>query len=138
MALIEKNREPTLRELMIFGLLLVPFFGLVGAFVRWRAGSWTAPTVLWAAGLLLGGMYLCTPSVRRPIYVAWMALLYPVGWVISHMLLALVYYGWVTPVGLLMRLFGYDPMRRRLGRELTSNWIKRKPVDNVNRYFRQY
>ena len=138
MALIEKNREPTSRELMIFGLLLAPFFGLIGMLVRWRTGSWTAPTALSVAGLLLVIVYLNTASVRRPVYATWMALLYPVGWAASHLLLALVYFGWVTPIGLLMRLFGYDPMRRRLGRERASNWVKRKPTENVNRYFRQY
>jgi hypothetical protein len=53
-------------------------------------------------------------------------------------LLALVYYGWITPIGLLIRLFGYDPMRRRLDRTAKSNWIRRKPIKNVDRYFRQY
>jgi len=68
----------------------------------------------------------------------WMTVMYPIGWAISHALLALVYFGWVTPIGLLMRLFGYDPMRRRLTRQKASHWVRRKPIGNINRYFRQY
>jgi len=138
MALIERNREPTSRELIIFSSLLAPFFGLVGLLVLWKTGSWTAATVLWVSGLLMSIACLCTPSIRRPMYASWMALLYPVGWAVSHLLLALIYYGWITPVGLLMRLFGYDPMRRRLGRKAKSQWIRRRPIGNANRYFRQY
>jgi len=138
MALIERNREPTPRELMVFGLLLGPFFGLIGALVLWRTGSWTVAAVLWIVGSLLAAVYLCSQSVRRPSYMTWMALLYPIGWVVSHLLLALVYYGWVTPVGLFMRLFGYDPMRRRPDRNATTRWIRRRPITNINRYFRQY
>ncbi len=138
MALIEKHREPTLYELRVFGLLLGPFFGLIGALVLWRAGAWTVATVFWIMALLSAIVYHCVPSIKRPMYMAWMAVMYPIGWAVSHALLALVYYGWVTPIGLLMRLFGYDPMRRRLNRPKASHWVRRRPIRNVNRYFRQY
>ncbi|MHC4425147.1 MAG: SxtJ family membrane protein [Planctomycetota bacterium] len=138
MALIQRNREPTPYELRMFGLLLAVFFGLTGAVVLWRAGSWRIATVCWTTATLLAIVYYCVPSVKRPMYMVWMAVMYPIGWIITHVLLALVYYGWITPIGLLIRLFGYDPMRRRLDRTAKSNWIRRKPIKNVDRYFRQY
>ncbi|MHC4116818.1 MAG: SxtJ family membrane protein [Planctomycetota bacterium] len=138
MALIERNREPTPYELRVFGLLLGPFFGLIGVLVLWRAEAWTITTVCWIIAVLSAIVYHGVPSIKRPTYMAWMAAMYPIGWVISHALLAVVYYGWVTPVGLLMRLCGYDPMRRRLYRGAASHWVRRKPIKNVNRYFRQY
>ena len=138
MALIERNHEPTPHELRVFGLLLGPFFGLVGAIVLWRAGSWTVTIACWTVALLSAIMYHCMPSIRRPMYMAWMAIMYPIGWAVTHLLLALVYYGWVTPIGLLMRLFGHDPMRRRVNRRAGSHWIRRKPIEDVSRYFKQY
>lgn len=138
MALIQKNREPTSRELRIFGLLLALFLGLIGALVLWRASSWTIATVCWTAALLVATIYYSMPSLRRPMYIVCLTVTYPIGWTITHVLLVLVYYGWITPVGLLMRLFRYDPMRRRLKRGTNSHWIRRKPNKNVNRYFRQY
>ncbi|UCE50229.1 MAG: hypothetical protein JSW47_08700 [Phycisphaerales bacterium] len=138
MALIEKNREPTSQQLKVFGLLLGPFLGLIGVLLFWRIGTWTIPVVCWIVALLWAMVYHCVPSIKRTMYVVWMAVMYPIGWLVSHALLVLVYFGWITPVGLLMRLFGYDPMRRRLGREAASNWIRRKPAGNLNRYFRQY
>ncbi len=138
MALIQRNREPTPRELEIFGSLLALFFGLIGALVLWRASSWTVAIACWTIALLTAIVYYSVPSVKRPTYMVWMAVVYPIGWTITHLLLALVYYGWITPVGLLMRLCRYDPMRRRLNRRAESHWIPRKPIKNVNRYFRQY
>jgi len=138
MALIERNREPTSSELRMFGLLLGPFFGLIGVLVLWRAEAWVIATVCWVIAVISAAVFHCVPSIKRPMYTAWMAAMYPIGWVISHVLLALVYFGWVTPVGLLMRLCGYDPMRRRLHRGTASHWVRRKPIKNVNRYFRQY
>ncbi len=138
MALIQRNHEPTSRELRIFGLLLVLFFCLIGAIVLWRASLWTIATVCWTTALLVAIVYYSVPSVRRPMYMVCLTVTYPIAWTITHLLLVLVYYGWITPVGLLMRLFGYDPMRRRLNRQAKSHWIRRKPIKNVNRYFRQY
>lgn len=138
MALIERNHEPTPHELRVFGLLLGPFFGLIGTIVLWRTGSWTVTIVCWMAALLSAITYHCMPSIKRPMYMAWMAIMYPIGWAVTHLLLALVYYGWVTPIGLLMRLFGYDPMRRRVNRRAGSHWIRRKPIKDVSRYFKQY
>lgn len=138
MALIERNRKPTPRELRVFGLLVGPFFGLIGALILWRFDTWTAAVALWLAGLFSSLLYYCIPSAREPTYAAWMEVMYPIGWVISHILLALVYYGWVTPIGLLKRLSGRDQMRCRPNRPTESQWVRRRPISNVNRYFRQY
>jgi len=138
MAIIQRNREPTPHELRIFGLLLALFFGLIGALVLWRARLWTIATLCLAIGLLSAIVYYSVPSLKRPMYMMCVAVTYPIGWTITHLLLALVYFGWITPVGLLMRLFGYDPMRRRMNRRAISHWIPRKPIKDVSRYFKQY
>ena len=138
MALIQRNHEPTPRELRIFGLLPALFFGLIGALALWRGSSWMMAFICWALALLTTTVYYSVPSVKRPTYMVWMTVMYPIGWTITHLLLALVYYGWITPVGLLMRLFRYDPMRRSLNRRAKSHWLPREPIKNVNRYFRQY
>ena len=61
-------------------------------------------------------MYYAIPNVRRLLYLGWMRVFYPIGWVVSHLLLAIVYYLVLTPIGLVMRLFGGDPMHRGFDR----------------------
>jgi hypothetical protein len=137
MALLDVNWNPSRRELRQFAMLWVGFFGLIGLYVWWGGDAPRATTVLWAlaaAGLL--GLFM--PSAVRPVYVLWMALAFPIGWTISHLLLISVYYLVVVPIGLLMRLVGYDPMNRQFDRAAKSYWAAHDPSADAARYFKQF
>lgn len=138
MAVIEINRTPSPRDLRWFGLLLPVFFALVGALVWRRTGSPMGAYVLWTGGALLGGLFACWPASRRRIYVAWMYAVFPIGWTISHLLLAGIYFLILTPIGLMLRLAGRDPIDRRLDRNRSSYWVEHQPADRAKRYLRQF
>jgi hypothetical protein len=55
---------------------------------------------------------LTLPSSLRPVHQIWMFIGHILGWVNTRIILAIGFYGIVTPVGLIMRIFGKDPMRR--------------------------
>jgi ABC-type uncharacterized transport system permease subunit len=74
----------------------------------------------------------------RPVFVGMSAAVYPIGWVVSHVLLAVVYYLVVTPTGVALRLVGRDPLQRRRDGDRQSFWIKRDGEPEVESYFRQY
>jgi len=139
MSVIEVNRNPTRRQLNQFGFIWLGFLAFFGALATWR---WEAPavgTVLWAAAVVvpvLGWLWL---GFMRAVFVGMSYAAWPIGFVVSHVVLALVYYGVLTPIGLAMRLVGYDPMRRRFEPDADSYWIERDstPVD-AGRYFRQF
>ncbi|MBW2459320.1 MAG: hypothetical protein JRI68_32810 [Deltaproteobacteria bacterium] len=57
--------------------------------------------------------------------------------VVSTVLLLALYYLVFTPIGLLARLFGYDPMGRRFERQARTYWQPSQPREGVARYFRQ-
>jgi Saxitoxin biosynthesis operon protein SxtJ len=137
MALIDVNWNPTRRELRQFALIWIGFFALLGVYSLWRHDSLQAAVTLWvvAACGLLGYV---RPGVFRPVYVVWMALALPIGWTISHLLLLIVYYLVLTPIGLLMRLFGLDPMERKFDRAAKSYWTAHDPAPDAARYFKQY
>ena len=87
----------------------------------------------------LGAILVWTwPEAGRQIYVYWMVAVVPIGWTISHLLLAVVYYLVLTPIGLIMQLSGYDPMRRKPDRSMNTYWIEHEAVKSIDRYFRQY
>jgi hypothetical protein len=137
MALIDVNWNPSRRELRQFALIWIGFFALIGVYCWWGHDSLRAASIVWAvaAAGLLG--YL-RPGVFRPVYVLWMALALPIGWTISHLLLMIVYYLVMTPIGLLMRLFGYDPMERQFECSAKSYWKTHDPAASTARYFKQY
>lgn len=73
--------------------------------------------------LLLSGLLL--PSVARRFHIFWMKVAAILGYVNSRILLSLLFYGVITPYGLVSRLVGRDPLNRR-GQGRSSYWIPRE------------
>jgi hypothetical protein len=138
MALVERNRQPSAQDLRVFGLIIAIFFGILGAIFHWKLHWPRVAMVLWTLGLLVPMIYYAVPALRWPLYMAWMAAVYPVGWLVSHLLFAVVFYGAVTPVGLLTRLFGRDPMHRRFDLQKSTYWTTLDLDTRLSSYFKQY
>lgn len=138
MALLEIHRNPSRRELSWFGLLVLLFFGLVGGLVLWRSGSMTAAVTIWSIGGGLALLYYAVRPLRLAMFRGWMVAAYPIGFVVSHLVLAMVFFLVITPIGLVMRLVGRDPMTRKFDRSADSYWIRRNPEARSERYFRQF
>ena len=136
--MIEINRNPNLRELRIFGLLLVGFSVLMGLLLHFRFEASRAALGAVVVGWSLAALYFLFPSLRKPIYLGWMFATFPIGWTVSHLVLAVVYYAILSPIGVVMRLTGRDPLQRRLDRQATSYWSRRQPPESLRRYFRQF
>jgi branched-chain amino acid transport system permease protein len=60
----------------------------------------------------------------------------PIGWVLSHILLRVIYYLVLTPVALVFRLAGRDPLALRR-RDATSHWVPFAQGEDGESYFRQ-
>jgi hypothetical protein len=116
------------RALRSFGLLTGGIWALIGVWpLVWRG----QPPRHWAlalAAVLAGGALLWPPALHYP-YRGWMALGHALGWINSRILLSIVFYGVVTPMGFVMRLFGHDPMRRGFDRTVPTYRIEREPRD---------
>lgn len=148
MALIAIDWHPDRKKLRAFALLWLVAFGAAGAVVAWRAGllgaaehqtaTWTRPFALWAAAILLPAVGLPFPRAIKPIYVLWMGASYPIGWVVSHALLAATYFGLFTLVGGIFRLVGRDALGLKMDRAASTYWVRRASRTDPRRYFRQF
>jgi hypothetical protein len=130
--------SPTRKVLRQFaGLWLVVFLGLAGweGYVRGRA--WAAAPLTIVA-LTVGLLGLGYPRLVKPIFVTWMVLAFPIGWALSWVLLGLVFFGVITPVALVLRLLGHDPLALARVQETTTYWRPKPAVVDVRRYFRRY
>ncbi|HVS62291.1 MAG TPA: SxtJ family membrane protein [Thermoanaerobaculia bacterium] len=137
--MIRIERHPSPAQLRLFGAVLFPLFcGLVGAILLFRFGLEDAAPPVWGLGAASLALALVRPALVRPIYLGLMLATYPIGWVVSHLILVLVYYGVVTPVGLVLRLAGRDPLLKRPDPARASYWREREPARDVKRYFRQF
>ena len=137
MSVIEIKKDPSRRDLRVFGILLLVFTAIVGALFYWRSHAPGVARTVWIAGAALVAVYFAVPPLRRLIYLGWIYVTFPIGFVVSHVILGLVYYGVFTPIGLIMRLIGHDPMHRKFDRAAQSYWVEHDPHRSVERYFRQ-
>jgi len=138
MALMQTNRELSPGELRLFGILQLVFLGLIGGMVLHRTGSWTLATVVWTVALLLSAFYYAMPTAQHMVFQTWIALVYPIGWIISHMLLVVLFYGVLTPIGRLLRLCRYDGLQRQLDRSTRTYWTSHNTREDIKRYFQQF
>jgi len=138
MGLIEFNHHPSRRELRVFGILLVVFCAGVGWVVAGKSGSVAIGMAIAIAGAITGLAGLVRLDWLRLVYVGWMTAVSPIGWVVSMLMMAGVFYLVVTPIALVMRMTGRDALRLKLDRNASSYWEKRVQTMDPRRYFRQY
>jgi hypothetical protein len=108
-----------------FGLLFTVVFGLIGAWMWWKASDYAAVAFALAALFLLAA--LAFPRVLRPLNSAWMRLGLLLNRVVSPIVMGVIFFGLLTPVAAIMRLRGRDVLQRRFDPARESYWIRRDP-----------
>ncbi len=138
MALVDINWNPPRNELRVFAILQLVFFAIVAWLVHQRAAAAGPATAIVVASAVVAVVGLLKPTWLRVMYVVWMAIVFPIGFVVSHLLMAVVFYLVVTPIGLMMGSLGRDPMHRKFDRDAKTYWQPRKPPQGTRGYFRQF
>ncbi len=137
MAMMEINWNPSRKELRQFGFLCLAFFGAIAAW-KWSHDGVTLGVQVLAAAAVAGGVLgAAAPQALKYVFVGWIVAVFPIGWTISHLLLGFIYFLVLTPIGLVLRALGHDPMNRTLDREAKTYWTTHEQAP-VARYFRQF
>lgn len=126
----------TNRVLRQFAALSILVFG---GMAYWQGLQERSTLALILAGLavLIGPLGLAKPQAIRFVFVGMTAVAFPIGWLVSHVVLALLFFGMFTPVALLFKLIGRDALARRQRPEVPTYWAAQPVVKNVRSYFRQ-
>jgi len=132
------NLKPTDKILREFGVISIFGFGLLGALAAWKWDAWTLACMLWATGVVALLLALLRPRMLRWLYVPLMVAAFPVGFVVSNMILFILYFGLFTPIALVFRVAGRDALRRKLQPDCDSYWIEKKDPRPVSQRFKQY
>jgi hypothetical protein len=108
-----------------FGLVFAGFFAVLTLHNWWRSGrAWPIELAIAAACLAVA---LVRPNLLNWPKRAWTKLGSLLGTIVTPIVMSLLFFLVVTPVGLLMRLAGKDSLRRRGPRPGDSYWIMREP-----------
>jgi len=120
------NQQHGTKDLRQFGLLVGGLFAVIGLWpVLFRSES----PRLWA--MIVGGLLVLLgavlPQSLKQVYAGWMKLGHMLGWINTRIILGIIYYGLVTPMGLVMRLMGKDSMQRSFREDVPTYRVVRVP-----------
>lgn len=138
MAVVEINWRPSPKHLRIFSVLQIVFFAILAVWLLKGTDCARIANTALVVSLIVGIVGFVWPPLMRVVYVAWMVLVFPIGWTVSHVMLAMLFYLAITPIAIIMKLCGYDSMQRKFDRQAATYWIRREPSDDTSRYFKQF
>lgn len=101
---------------LLTGAILVILFGLL---VPWLRGH-SLPQWPWMIAAILWALAFITPTTLKPVYQVWMRIGLVLGWVNTRIILGIVFYGLIMPMGAIMRLVHRDTMARKFEVELQT------------------
>ena len=122
-----KNIPSTRRDVRRFGLSVGPVFVLLGLIlIYYNRGS--AYWIL-GVGVIISVFGLALPVLLKPLQKAWMTLAVILGWVMTRVILTVLFYLVFMPIGLIGRLFGKQFLDQTTDRSATSYWRVRDPSE---------
>ncbi len=131
------QRNPDNRMLRQFAVLWILFFGVIAFSQHFRSHNTTASVIVGMLALVVGVPGMFFPRILKPIFVGWMILAFPIGWLVSHVILFLIYWSVFVPVGIMLRRMGHDPLRLRKP-SVESYWEQKTQQTDLRRYLKQF
>lgn len=129
--------RPDARELRRFATAMLIGFSLLGLFSVWRAGEITTTSiVLWGIGVFLA-VAAFVPRLGRLAYLGVYLPTSILGYVVSHVILTLMFFLVITPLGIILRLMRKDVLQQRRQRQ-KSHWTLVKSSRTDDSYYRQF
>ena len=108
-----------------FGIVFAAAFVVVGLIESIGSGLLRLWPFAVSAGFLAAAFF--RPGLLSPFNRAWLRLGLLLSRIVNPLIMAVIFFGVLTPTGFLMRLAGKDPLRLRFDREAESYWIHRTP-----------
>lgn len=128
-----KIGKPQLRS---FGLIVAGGFSVIAFWPTLFRGESPRMAAL-AIAIVMSATGLIYPPVLRPVFKVWMAIGEVLGWVNTRVILTVVYYGLIVPIGAVLRMTDKDPMRRSFEPDAATYRILRakRPPSHMQRQY---
>lgn len=130
--------HPSHRVLRQFAAAWLLVLGGLGADQWFLRGNSRGGIALVLVALVVGAIGVLRPHAIRWLFVGCTVAAFPLGWIVSQVMLLVLFVGVVTPVALFFKLTGRDRLWRRRMPERSTYWKPKTPVHDVRRYLRQY
>lgn len=141
----EINWKPDAAELRKFAWSLIigfPCIATVFFLVKWLKTHAVPDAhgfiMLGGIGTGVGIASLLIRPLARLLYPAWYFLAACIGIVMSNLIFVVMFYGIFTPIGIIMRIIGRDPLNLKWKKGAASHWIDAPPAPPADHYFSQF
>jgi len=129
--------RPDAWDLRRFAIAMLIGFFVLGALSAWRVkGIGTGSVVLWSIGVSLA-VAAFVPKLGRIAYLAVYLPTSIIGYVVSNVMLTVMFFLVITPLGIVMKLMGKDVLQQRRP-DRTTQWTPVKETKNDDSYYRQF
>ena len=146
--MIEIDFDPSEKTLRQFGFIALAGFGALSALAwfEWLifSGGWLGdarPAVslgLLAVGALAALLSLAWPKANKPLFVGLSIAAYPIGFVLSYVIMGTLFFAVISPIGIVMRAIGSNPLERRFDAERDTYWSECRSKRPAESYFKQF
>ena len=129
-----KNINTDKKEIRKFGFLIGAVLIAISIFMLWKALSYYQLVFVIGTIFIILGFFI--PMVLKPIYIIWMTFATILGWIMTRVILAILFYLIVTPIGLIARVFGVKFLDVSWRNNVNSYWNKRdKIISDIEKQF---
>lgn len=110
----------TKKDFRNFGITVGFIILIIGGFLFWK--NKTSYLYFIMVSIILLGSGLAVPIILKPIYLVWMVFSAVLGWIMTSVILSILFYLIFTPIGLISRLFGKQFIELKWDKSLGSYW----------------
>ncbi len=132
------TRAPKPTVVRQFGVVCLVIFGAVGLYFALKQSRPVLGYSLVGVGVLSAIFGAVAPGVFRWVFTGSMLLAFPIGFVVSQVMLVFLFFVVFLAVGAFLRLKGWDAMLRRRKPAGASYWQPKTTPTDPKRYLRQY
>ena len=115
-----KNIKSEKSDLRKFGITIGVILLIIAGFLFWKEKE--SFQILLTFGVTLCILGIAIPFILKPIYWVWMIFATILGWIMTRVILSLLFYIIFTPIGLILRLFGKQFVELRWDKSNDSYW----------------
>jgi hypothetical protein len=134
---MNKTKEPNVKDLRAFGLVLAGILLVIGAAQFFKGHSSVYPWFLTASSVSLA-LSLAAPGALTPVFTVFVRVARAVGWVNARVLLILIYYLLIVPLSGIIKILGKDPLVKGFDRGVETYWIKKEDAGSADELEKQF
>ena len=146
--MIDLQLDPDEKTLRHFGFIALVGLGVIAALAWFErlvfAGGWlgdareTVAFALLGVGALAALLSLIHPKANKGLFIALSGVAYPIGFVLSYVIMGTLFFAVITPTGLVMRALGKDPLEKRFTANAPTYWSQCRSKRPSASYFQQF